>query len=234
MPINWAAVAYPTRIVRCSIDGDPNWLVTTNSAARISVSTSGIAADRVAAEGPAGWRAERSRPRSPRRRRAQGGVVQAGVVQAGLDPVGSRGRSQAHGGRQPDPVHRTGRLIIYAMSDTCEDYPALQTDLKIYPALRILRSILHPRHHLDCWPNGGCKGCYFSGKSRPVTLHMAQHHIPGIRGNPCEQAEIEAGGERNGDSAKEMSSAPEDMTGKGHRTRSIGRKVWRQIFVTLP
>jgi hypothetical protein len=26
----------------------------------------------------------------------------------------------------------------------------------------------------------------------------------------------------------------EDMTGQGHRTRVIGRKVWRQFFVTLP
>lgn len=26
----------------------------------------------------------------------------------------------------------------------------------------------------------------------------------------------------------------EDLTGQGHRTRVIGRKVWRQAFVTLP
>jgi len=26
----------------------------------------------------------------------------------------------------------------------------------------------------------------------------------------------------------------EDLTGQGHRTRVVGRKVWRQVFVTLP
>ncbi len=26
----------------------------------------------------------------------------------------------------------------------------------------------------------------------------------------------------------------EDMTGEGHRTRVIGNKTWRQVFVTLP
>jgi hypothetical protein len=26
----------------------------------------------------------------------------------------------------------------------------------------------------------------------------------------------------------------EDMTGQGHRTRVIGKKTWRQVFVTLP
>lgn len=26
----------------------------------------------------------------------------------------------------------------------------------------------------------------------------------------------------------------EDLTGQGHRTRVIGRKTWRQVFITLP
>jgi hypothetical protein len=26
----------------------------------------------------------------------------------------------------------------------------------------------------------------------------------------------------------------EDLTGQGHRTRVIGKKIWRQVFVTLP
>ncbi|NLD56811.1 MAG: cupin domain-containing protein [Methanomicrobiales archaeon] len=26
----------------------------------------------------------------------------------------------------------------------------------------------------------------------------------------------------------------EDLTGQGHRTQVIGKKVWRQVFVTLP
>ncbi|HSQ93997.1 MAG TPA: hypothetical protein VLL74_06860 [Methanoregula sp.] len=26
----------------------------------------------------------------------------------------------------------------------------------------------------------------------------------------------------------------EDLTGRGHRTRVLGKKVWRQMFVTLP
>ena len=26
----------------------------------------------------------------------------------------------------------------------------------------------------------------------------------------------------------------EDLTGQGHRTRVLGKKVWRQVFVTLP
>ena len=26
----------------------------------------------------------------------------------------------------------------------------------------------------------------------------------------------------------------EDLSGQGHRTRVIGRKIWRQVFVTLP
>lgn len=26
----------------------------------------------------------------------------------------------------------------------------------------------------------------------------------------------------------------EDLTGQGHRTRVLGKKVWRQVFITLP
>jgi hypothetical protein len=26
----------------------------------------------------------------------------------------------------------------------------------------------------------------------------------------------------------------EDCCGQGHRTRVIGKKIWRQVFVTLP
>ena len=48
----------------------------------------------------------------PGRATRGGGARRVGVVQAGLDPVGSRGRSQAHGGRQPDPIHRTGRVEV--------------------------------------------------------------------------------------------------------------------------
>jgi len=48
------------------------------------------------------------------------------------------------------------------------------------------------------------------------------------------QAEIEAGSGEIRRFGKGDVLLAEDMTGKGHRTRSIGRKVWRQIFVTLP
>ena len=48
------------------------------------------------------------------------------------------------------------------------------------------------------------------------------------------QAEIEAGSGEKRRFGKGDVLLAEDMTGKGHRTRSIGRKPWRQIFVTLP
>ncbi len=48
------------------------------------------------------------------------------------------------------------------------------------------------------------------------------------------RAEIEAGsGEKRRFGRGDILLA-EDLTGKGHRTRSIGRKPWRQIFITLP
>ena len=114
-----------------------------------------------------------------------GWARQAGVVQAGLDPVGSRGRFQAHGGRQPDPVHRTGLVESYTLSVIPVKITLVSTvNLKIYPALRILRSILHPRHHLDCSANRWVQRLFFSGKSPRLPLHMAQRRLPGIRGNP--------------------------------------------------
>ncbi len=48
------------------------------------------------------------------------------------------------------------------------------------------------------------------------------------------QAEIEAGSGEKRRFGKGDVLLAEDMTGKGHRTRVIGRKPWRQIFVTLP
>ena len=48
------------------------------------------------------------------------------------------------------------------------------------------------------------------------------------------QAEIEVGsGEKRRFGRGDVLLA-EDLTGMGHRTRGIGRKPWRQIFVTLP
>lgn len=48
------------------------------------------------------------------------------------------------------------------------------------------------------------------------------------------QAEIEVGsGEKRRFGRGDVLLA-EDLTGNGHRTRAIGRKPWRQIFVTLP
>jgi len=48
------------------------------------------------------------------------------------------------------------------------------------------------------------------------------------------RAEIEAGsGEKRIFNKGDVLLA-EDLTGRGHRTRGLGRKPWRQIFVTLP
>jgi hypothetical protein len=48
------------------------------------------------------------------------------------------------------------------------------------------------------------------------------------------EAEIETGvGERRVFKKGDVLLA-EDMTGQGHRTRVLGKKVWRQVFVTLP
>jgi hypothetical protein len=48
------------------------------------------------------------------------------------------------------------------------------------------------------------------------------------------QAEIEAGSGEKRRFGKGDVLLAEDMTGRGHRTRAIGKKPWRQIFVTLP
>lgn len=48
------------------------------------------------------------------------------------------------------------------------------------------------------------------------------------------EAEIETGdGERRVFKKGDVLLA-EDMTGQGHQTRVLGKKVWRQVFVTLP
>ena len=48
------------------------------------------------------------------------------------------------------------------------------------------------------------------------------------------QAEIEVGnGEKRRFGRGDVLLA-EDVTGMGHRTRAVGKKPWRQIFVTLP
>ena len=48
------------------------------------------------------------------------------------------------------------------------------------------------------------------------------------------QAEIEAGSGEKRRFVKGDVLLAEDIVGKGHQTRAIGRKPWRQIFVTLP
>jgi hypothetical protein len=48
------------------------------------------------------------------------------------------------------------------------------------------------------------------------------------------QAEIEAGSGEKRRFGKGDVLLAEDITGRGHRTWCIGRKPWRQLFVTLP
>lgn len=48
------------------------------------------------------------------------------------------------------------------------------------------------------------------------------------------EAEIEAGDGEKRIFRKGDVLLAEDLTGQGHRTRVIGKKVWRQVFVTLP
>lgn len=48
------------------------------------------------------------------------------------------------------------------------------------------------------------------------------------------KAEIEVGGGDKRVFAKGDVLLAEDTTGQGHRTRVLGKNVWRQIFVTLP
>jgi mannose-6-phosphate isomerase-like protein (cupin superfamily) len=48
------------------------------------------------------------------------------------------------------------------------------------------------------------------------------------------EAEIEVGsGEKRKFGRGDILLA-EDLTGHGHRTRVLGKKVWRQVFITLP
>jgi mannose-6-phosphate isomerase-like protein (cupin superfamily) len=48
------------------------------------------------------------------------------------------------------------------------------------------------------------------------------------------RAEIEAGSGEKRRFGKGDVLLAEDMSGGGHRTRALGKKPWRQIFITLP
>lgn len=48
------------------------------------------------------------------------------------------------------------------------------------------------------------------------------------------EAEIEVGSGEKRVFKKGDVLLAEDMTGQGHRTRVLGKKIWRQVFVTLP
>jgi hypothetical protein len=48
------------------------------------------------------------------------------------------------------------------------------------------------------------------------------------------EAEIEVGSGEKKMFRKGDVLLAEDCTGRGHRTRVIGKKAWRQVFVTLP
>jgi hypothetical protein len=48
------------------------------------------------------------------------------------------------------------------------------------------------------------------------------------------KAEIEVGNGEKRVFRKGDVLLAEDLTGQGHRTRVLGNKVWRQVFVTLP
>lgn len=47
-------------------------------------------------------------------------------------------------------------------------------------------------------------------------------------------AEIEVGSGEKREFKKGDILLAEDLTGQGHRTRVIGRRRWRQVFITLP
>ena len=48
------------------------------------------------------------------------------------------------------------------------------------------------------------------------------------------EAEIEVGSGEKRLFRKGDVLLAEDLTGQGHRTRVLGKKIWRQVFVTLP
>lgn len=48
------------------------------------------------------------------------------------------------------------------------------------------------------------------------------------------RAEIEVGSGEKREFRKGDVLLAEDCTGQGHRTRVLGKKAWRQVFVTLP
>jgi len=48
------------------------------------------------------------------------------------------------------------------------------------------------------------------------------------------QAEVEAGSGEKRVFRKGDVLLAEDLTGQGHRTRVLGKNIWRQVFVTLP
>ena len=48
------------------------------------------------------------------------------------------------------------------------------------------------------------------------------------------EAEIEVGSGEKRVFKKGDILLAEDMTGQGHRTRVLGKRTWRQVFVTLP
>jgi hypothetical protein len=48
------------------------------------------------------------------------------------------------------------------------------------------------------------------------------------------EAEIEVGNGEKRVFHKGDVLLADDLTGQGHRTRVLGKKVWRQVFVTLP
>ena len=48
------------------------------------------------------------------------------------------------------------------------------------------------------------------------------------------EAEIEVGSGEKREFRKGDILLAEDPTGQGHQTRVLGKKVWRQVFITLP
>jgi quercetin dioxygenase-like cupin family protein len=80
----------------------------------------------------------------------------------------------------------------------------------------------------------GAKAVFFReippGYVYPWHTAVCREYVVTLNG----QAEIEAGSGEKRRFGKGDVLFAEDVAGKGHQTRFIGTKPWRQIFVTLP
>ncbi len=110
---------------------------------------------------------------------------------------------------------------LFTGKDNQSHFEEIEVRLKIPGIFRVI------------YRSGRCQGILLQGSARRISVFLAhgclREYVITLEG----KAEIEVSSGETRRFGKGDVLLAEDVSGQGHKTRVIGKKPWRQMFITL-